>query len=189
MGTQISMWVNGEKVTVECVDGKWQGNTEPFKPFFEEFQKEFFKHIRPRVEKSSQIPRLLAELSYSDKEKTIELLRPWLNHKMPITTLYDALIKALIKYDDKRENFSKKCIIPPQPFEFQSENHEERVEEIHFFVKNTSPIREQFEKNLCSLTYSNPKEAIRILRLWGEGKTSNPQLWEEAEKALGAVTV
>jgi hypothetical protein len=186
MGTKISTWVNGEKVTIECVDGNWQGNMEPFKPIFEGVQKEFFKFVRPIVEKSCQIPMLLAELSYSDKKKTIELLRPWLNHKMPITPLYDALIKALVKYDDKRENFLKKCTSPPPPFEFKSENHEERVQEMWSYAKNTFPIQEQFEKNLCSLTYSNPKEAIRILRLWGEGKKSSPQLWEEAEKALGA---
>jgi hypothetical protein len=164
--------------------GKMEGHPALIKLASEAMWKAFGPLFRELGLKKSQFPSLLAELSYSDKETTINLLRLWLEYKTPVTMLYDKIFKEVIKYDHKHESFLKKCSEPPQPFEFISSSPEERFDEMFAYCKSTFDINEKFKQNLRELTYSNPKEAIRILRYWGQGKKAAPQLWEAAEKAL-----
>jgi len=61
-------------------------------------QKETVLPIDPEiVRKSGMIRNKLAELSYVDPDKAIELLRIWGEHRMPITPFYDTLINAFPK--------------------------------------------------------------------------------------------
>lgn len=52
---------------------------------------------RDIVRKSGEIRNKLAELSYHDTGKAVELLRIWGQHEMPITPFYDLLIQTLAK--------------------------------------------------------------------------------------------
>jgi hypothetical protein len=47
------------------------------------------------LQKRREIPIKLAQLSYTNPEKAIELLRKWGEKQVPITPLYEEIIEAL----------------------------------------------------------------------------------------------
>ncbi|PAQ15041.1 hypothetical protein CD798_08335 [Bacillaceae bacterium SAOS 7] len=47
------------------------------------------------LEKRIAIPALLAELSYLNEQRSVELVRVWGEKTMPITSLYDLLLKEI----------------------------------------------------------------------------------------------
>ncbi|WP_078428799.1 hypothetical protein [Alkalihalobacterium alkalinitrilicum] len=52
------------------------------------------------LEKRSMIPMKLAELSYNNPDKAIELLRVWGEKRMPITPLFDEIMD---QFDHRKE--------------------------------------------------------------------------------------
>jgi hypothetical protein len=56
------------------------------------------------LQKRREIPIKLAQLSYLNPEKAIELLRKWGEKQVPITPLYEEIIQAL-NSDAQKSNF------------------------------------------------------------------------------------
>ncbi|EXX84693.1 hypothetical protein BG53_09100 [Paenibacillus darwinianus] len=187
MEFSMSTIVNGEKVTIYCNDGVWRGDKTPFKPFFKNVHDTIAPYFREYAYKSGLIPKLLAELSYSERGTTLELLRTWLQHKEPIYQLFEMISKAVMKYEHKHDAFLRKCSSSPlpEPFESNATSPEEKFEEAYQYAKHSLPRSAEFERNLAALSETDPKAATRILRDWGQGKTAGFQLWEEAADALG----
>ncbi|MFX3616101.1 MAG: hypothetical protein ACE3JK_01045 [Sporolactobacillus sp.] len=53
------------------------------------------------LEKRSQIPGKIAEISYKDKDEAIKFMRIYGEHKMPITPMYDKICECLDSLNEK----------------------------------------------------------------------------------------
>lgn len=171
---------------VKFENGKWIGHPDMIAHVCEGLAKIMRQTFQPIIDKKDQLPKLLAELSYNDKQSTLEFMRIWLLRKEPITPLYDKIIKAVMKFNHKHEAFLKKCSsLPlPLPYESNTSSLDEQIDEAYQHAKRNLPLYEKFQLNLADLTHSDPKAAIRILRDWGQGRKAEFQLWEEATEAL-----
>ncbi|PPA71930.1 hypothetical protein [Jeotgalibacillus proteolyticus] len=56
---------------------------------------------REVLEQRMAIPVLLAELSYKNTEKSVELMREWGEKKLPITPMYDKIVTEIVKCHNK----------------------------------------------------------------------------------------
>jgi hypothetical protein len=55
------------------------------------------------LQKRREIPEKLAQLSYMDPEKAIQLLRKWGEKQVPIAPLYEEIIQALNSNAQKKQ--------------------------------------------------------------------------------------
>jgi tRNA U34 5-carboxymethylaminomethyl modifying enzyme MnmG/GidA len=89
------------------------------------------------LQKRKAIPVKLAQLSYTNPEKAIQLLRKWGEKQIPITPLYEEIIQAL--NSDAQKGSNLKEVKNAEPIKKRIEKAHQRVNELKEKLASKTP--------------------------------------------------